>query len=154
MKKILLFSLLCFSINGYSSSKEYVCTYKVTFQSNPYDAKTYTEKNPKLLDFKQKIIINFQTKQVTREFMNIGWDGVKKIKIKQKKTSPISNASRDLNIPNKLIYWFEERVGTQGIADGQVSIYSLATWTKTTLTHSYISVVSAYDTHYDCVTDE
>ena len=71
MKKILLFSLLCFSINGYSSSIEYICTYKVTFQSNPYDAKTYTDKNPKLLDFKQKIIINFKKKQVTREFFNI-----------------------------------------------------------------------------------
>jgi hypothetical protein len=153
MKKVLLLCLLCFSINGFSSTKEFICTYKITFQSNPYDANTYTEKNPKLLDFKQKIIINFKNKLVTREYFNIGWDGEKKIKIKQKRVSPISKASRDLNVPNRLIYWYEERVGTEGISDGQVSIFSLATWTKTTLTHSYISVVSAYDTHYNCVTN-
>ena len=153
MKKLFLFTLLFFSVNGISSTKEYICTYKVTFLSNPYDANTHTEKNPKLVDYKQKIIINFKTKSVTREYFNIGWDGEKKIKIKQKRVSSISSASRDLNIPNTLIYWFEERVGTKGISDGQVGIFSLATWIKTTLTHSYISIVSAYDNHYDCVTD-
>ena len=85
MKNIYIFALLCFSIDGYSLSKEYICTYKGTFQSNPYDKKTYVETNPKLLDFKQKIIINFKSKLVTREYINIGWDGEKKIKIKQKK---------------------------------------------------------------------
>ena len=152
MKKLLLLILFCFSVKGYSSNKEFSCTYKVTFQSNSYDDKIYTEKNPKLLDFKQKITINSKTKLVTREYFNVGWDGEKKIKIKQKRVSSISKASRDLNVPNTLVYWFEERLGTEGISDGQVSIFSLATWTKTTLTHSYISVVSAYDTHYDCVT--
>ena len=49
MKKLLLLALLCFTVNGYPSNKEFICTYKVTFQSNPYDDKTYTEKNPKLL---------------------------------------------------------------------------------------------------------
>lgn len=154
MKKILVLFLLCFSINGFSSTKEYTCTYKVTFQSNPYDANTYTERNSKLLDFKQKIIIDPKNKSVTREYFNIGWDGKKKIKIKQKKVSPISRASRHLNVPNKLVYWYEERVGKKGISDGQVSIFSLATWADTTLTHSYISVISAYNTHYDCVIDD
>ena len=153
MKKLLLSILIFFSVNGFSSTKEYTCTYKITFQSNPYDAKVYTEKNSKLLDFKQKITIDIKNKSVTREYFNIGWDGEKKIKIKQKRVSSISSASRDLNIPNTLIYWFEERVGTKGISDGQVGIFSLATWIKTTLTHSYISIVSAYDNHYDCVTD-
>ena len=50
MKNIYLLALLCFSIDGYSLSKEYICTYKGTFQSNPYDKKTYVERNPKLLD--------------------------------------------------------------------------------------------------------
>ena len=154
MKKLLLLALLCFTVNGYPSNKEFICTYKVTFQSNPYDDKTYTEKNPKLLDFQQKIIINFKSKLVTREYYNVGWDGGKEIKIKQNRVSPISKASRGLNVPNTLIYWYEERLGTEGIADGQVSVFSLAKWTKTTLTHSYISVVSAYHTHYDCVTND
>ncbi len=154
MKKLLLPILIFFSINGFSSTKMYTCTYKITFQSNPYDANVYTEKNPKLLDFKQKITIDIKNRSVTREYFNIDWDGEKKIKIKQKIISSISEASRDINVPNTLIYWFEEREGTKGITDGQVSIFSLATWTKTTLTHSYISVVSAYDTHYDCVVDE
>ena len=56
MKNLLLLALLCFTVNGYPSNKEFICTYKVTFQSNPYDDKTYTEKNPKLLDFQQKKI--------------------------------------------------------------------------------------------------
>ena len=151
MKKLLLFTLLCFSVSGFSSTKEYICTYKVTFQSNPYDDKIYSEKNPKLLDFKQKIVINSKTQSVTREYFNTAWDGEKKIQIKQKRVSAISKASRDLSVPNTLVYWFEEIQGTKGISDGQVGIFSLATWTKTTLIHSYISVVSAYHTHYDCV---
>ncbi len=154
MKKLLILNLLCFSAHCFSYTKEYICTYKSTFQSNPYDNSFYTEKNPKLRDFKQKIIIDYKKNLVTREYFNIVWDGEKKIKVKQKKNAPISKASRDFNVPNKLIYWFEERVGTEGISDGQVSIFSLATWTKTTLTHSYISVVSAYDTHYECTNDD
>ncbi|GIR49329.1 MAG: hypothetical protein CM15mP58_14260 [Burkholderiaceae bacterium] len=42
------------------------------------------------------------------------------------------------------------RLLEKGIYDGQVSVFALATWTRTTLTRSYISVISAYDTHYDC----
>ena len=53
-------------------------------------------------------------------------------------------------VPNKLIYWHEETLGKKGIYDGQVSVFALATWTRTTLTRSYISVITAYDTHYDC----
>ncbi len=56
----------------------------MTFQSNPYDAKIYNEKNSKLLDFKQKITIDIKNKSETREYFNVGWDGEKKIKIKQK----------------------------------------------------------------------
>ena len=150
MKKFFLFFLISLSFKVFSSTKEYLCTYKVTFQSNPYDEKTYTEKNSKMLGFKQKIIIDINNKLVTREYFNTVWDGQENKKIKQKIVSSISQASRDLNIPNKLIYWYEERFGEKGISDGQVSIFSLATWSQTTLTHSYISVVSSYDTHYHC----
>ncbi|OUV03068.1 MAG: hypothetical protein CBC42_04630 [Betaproteobacteria bacterium TMED82] len=151
LKKVLIFIPIFLSINGYSADREYVCTYKVTFQSNPYDAKPHIEINSKLVDYKQKISFDFKERLVTREYDDIEWDGSKNIKVKQKRISDISKASRDLNVPNTLIYWHEERSAEKGISDGQVSIYSLSTWTKTTLTHSYISVVSAYDTHYNCV---
>ena len=152
-KKICLLALLFFCKNSFALTEEFICTYNVTFLSNPYDSETYKEKNPKLSDYKQKIIIDVKKKLVTREYFNIEWDGKKKIKVKQQVVSPISTASRDLNVPNKLIYWFEETSEIKGISDGQVNIYSLATWIKTTLTHSYISVVSAYDTHYNCITN-
>ena len=150
MKKLILLTLLCFSSNVFCSTKEYICTYKVTVQSNPYDDIVHTEKNPKLLEYKQKIIIDLKKKVVTREFFNVEWDGKKNIKVKKQIRSPISKASRDLSVPNKLVYWYEEREGQRGIFDGQVSIFSFAEWTKKTLTHSYISVISAYDVHYDC----
>tara|TARA_A100001011_G_C14089323_1_gene747896 strand:+ start:214 stop:681 length:468 start_codon:yes stop_codon:yes gene_type:complete len=152
MKRLLLITLFCFSANCFSTTKVYFCTYKKSVQSNPYDELVYTKKNPKLLNYKQKIIIDLKKKSVTREYYDIEWDGKKNIKIKQKRVSSISIASRDLSIPNKLIYWHEERMGKKGIYDGQVSIYSLSEWTKITLTHSFISVVSAYDVHYECET--
>ena len=151
LKKGLLVTLFFFSTNVFSATKEFTCTYKVTVQSNAYDDRVKTQKIPKLLNYKQKIIIDFKKRTVTREYFNVEWDGEKNIDVKQIRVSPISRASRDLNIPNILIYWFEETIGKKGVYDGQVSVFSLSSWTKTTLTHSYISVVSAYDVHDDCM---
>ena len=151
LKKGLLVTLFFFSTNVFSSTKEFSCTYKVTVQSNAYDDRVKTQKIPKLLNYKQKIIIDLKKRTVTREYFNVEWDGEKNIDVKQIRVSPISRASRDLNIPNTLIYWFEETIGKKGVYDGQVSVFSLSSWTKTTLTHSYLSVVSAYDVHYDCM---
>ena len=150
MKNLILFTLVICSTAVFGSTIEYICTYKITIQSNPYDPKVHIEKNPKLLNYQQKIIVNLGTRSVTREYLYNEWVGNKNVKVKREVLSPISKVSRDLNIPNKLIYWYEETPGRKGIHDGQVSIFSLATWTKTTLTRSYISVISAYDVHYDC----
>ena len=103
-----------------------------------------------MANYKQNIIVDLKTERVTREYSYDRWDGEKNIRENKEITSPISKASRDLGVPNKLIYWHEETLGKKGIYDGQVSVFALATWTRTTLTRSYISVISAYDTHYDC----
>ena len=139
-----------FCSSGLSETIEYVCSYKKTIQTNPYDTKVHVEKNPKLANYKQNIIVDLKTERVTRAYSYDRWDGEKNIREHKEITSPISKASRELGIPNKLIYWHEETFGKKGIYDGQVSIFALATWTRTTLTRSYISVISAYDTHYDC----
>ena len=136
--------------SGISETIEYVCSYQKTILTNPYDNKVHVEKNPKLANYKQKVIVNLKTERVTREYSYDNWDGEKNIREIKEVTSPISKASRDLGVPNKLIYWHEETLGKKGIYDGQVSVFALATWTRTTLTRSYISVISAYDTHYDC----
>ena len=151
VKKILLPTLLIvFCSSGVSRTIEYVCSYKKTIQTNPYDNKVHVEKNPKLVNYKQNIIVDLKTERVTREYAYDTWNGEKNIRENKRVTSPISKASRDLGVPNKLIYWHEETLGKKGIYDGQVSIFALATWTRTTLTRSYISVITAYDTHYDC----
>ena len=151
VRKILLLTLpIVFYSSGISGTIEYVCSYKKTIQTNPYDKKIHVEKNPKLADYKQNIIINLKKESVTRVYSYDRWDGKKNIREKKEITSPVSKASRDLEVPNKLIYWYEETLGKEGIYDGQVSVFALATWTRTTLTRSYISVISAYDTHYDC----
>ena len=103
-----------------------------------------------MVNNKQNIIVDLKTERVTREYSYDTWNGEKNIREKKRVTSPISKASRDLGVPNKLIYWHEETLGKKGIYDGQVSVFALATWTRTTLTRSYISVITAYDTHYDC----
>ena len=139
-----------FCSSGFSETIEYVCSYKKTIQTNPYDNKVHVEKNPKLANYKQNIIVDLKMERVTRIYSFDRWDGEKNIRENKEITSPISKASRDLGVPNKLIYWHEETLGKKGIHDGQVSIFALATWTRTTLTRSYISVISAYDTHYDC----
>ena len=149
--KIIVLTLpFVFCGSGFSDTIEYVCSYNKTIQTNPYDNKVHVEKNPKLANYKQNIIVDLKTERVTRAYSYDRWDGEKNIKEKKEITSPVSKASRDLGVPNKLIYWHEETLGKKGIYDGQVSIFSLATWTRTTLTRSYISVISAYDTHYDC----
>ena len=150
MKRLLLVTTFFFPISGLTSSLEYLCTYQRTIQSNPYDLRVYTEKNPKLLNYKQKIMINLEKRTVSRVYSYLQQTGEKNIETIKEIVSPISNVSRDLTVPNKLVYWYEETQGKKGIHDGQVSIFSLATWTKTTLTRSYISVISAYDVHYDC----
>ena len=151
VKKIFLLTLtIVFCDSGISETIEYVCSYKKTIQTNPYDNKVHVEKNPKLANYKQNIIVDLKTKRVTREYSYDTWNGEKNIREKKRVTSPISKASRDLGVPNKLIYWHEETLGKKGIYDGQVSVFALATWTRTTLTRSYISVITAYDTHYDC----
>ena len=151
VKKIFLLTLtFVFCDSGISGTVEYVCSYKKTIQTNPYDNKVHVEKNPKLANYKQNIIVDLKTKRVTREYSYDTWDGEKTIRKNKRVTSPISKASRDLGVPNKLIYWYEETLGKKGIYDGQVSVFALATWTRTTLTRSYISVITAYDTHYDC----
>jgi len=151
VKKIVLLTLpVVFCSSGISETIEYVCSYKKTTQTNPYDNKVHVEKNPKLANYKQNIIINLKAKKVTRVYSYDEWDGEKNITVKKEITSLISKASRDLTVPNKLIYWHEETLGKKGIYDGQVSVFALATWTRTTLTRSYISVISAYDTYYDC----
>ena len=149
-KLVLLILPVIFCGSGISDTIEYVCSYKKTIQTNPYDNKVHVEKNPKLANYKQNIIVDLKTKRVTREYSYDTWNGEKNIREKKRVTSPISKASRDLGVPNKLIYWHEETLGKKGIFDGQVSVFALATWTRTTLTRSYISVISAYDTHYDC----
>ena len=151
VKKIVLITLpvVCCT-SGSSETIGYVCSYKKTIQTNPYDNKVHVEKNPKLANYKQNIIVDLKTKRVTREYSYDTWNGEKNIREKKRVTSPISKASRDLGVPNKLIYWHEETLGKKGIYDGQVSVFALATWTRTTLTRSYISVITAYDTHYDC----
>ena len=151
LTKIILVTLpVVFCSSGISETIEYVCSYKKTILTNPYDNKVHVEKNPKLANYKQNIIVNLKTERVTRAYSYDRWDGEKNIKEKKEITSPVSKASRDLGVPNKLIYWHEETLGKKGIYDGQVSVFALATWTRTTLTRSYISVISAYDTHYDC----
>ena len=151
VKKIVLITLPVVCCNsGNSETIGYVCSYKKTIQTNPYDNKVHVEKNPKLVNFKQNITVDFKTERVTREYSYDTWNGEKNIRENKRVTSPISKASRDLGVPNKLIYWHEETLGKKGIYDGQVSVFALATWTRTTLTRSYISVISAYDTHYDC----
>ena len=151
VKKIFLLTLtIVFCEGGISETIEYVCSYKKTIQTNPYDNKVHVEKNPKLVNYKQNIIVDLKTKRVTREYSYDTWNGEENIREKKRVTSPISKASRDLGVPNKLIYWHEETLGKKGIYDGQVSVFALATWTRTTLIRSYISVISAYDTHYDC----
>ena len=149
--KIIFLTLpFVFCSSGFSETVEYVCSYKKTIQTNPYDNKVHVEKNPKLANYKQNIIVDLTTERVTREYSYDTWNGEKNIRENKRVTSPISKASRDLGVPNKLIYWHEETLGKKGIYDGQVSVFALATWTRTTLTRSYISVISAYDTHYDC----
>ena len=151
LTKIILVTLpVVFCSSGISETIEYVCSYKKTILTNPYDNKVHVEKNPKLANYKQNIIVDLKTERVTRAYSYDRWDGEKNIKEKKEITSPVSKASRDLGVPNKLIYWHEETLGKKGIYDGQVSVFALATWTRTTLTRSYISVISAYDTHYDC----
>ena len=151
VKKIgLLTLLIVFCNSGGSENIEYVCSYKKTIQTNPYDNKVHVEKNPKLVNYKQNIFVDLKTERVTREYSYDTWNGEKNIRENKRVTSPISKASRDLGVPNKLIYWHEETIGKKGIYDGQVSVFALASWTRTTLTRSYISVISAYDTHYDC----
>ena len=151
VKKILLPTLpIVFCSSGICETIEYVCSYKKTILSNPYDNKVHVEKNPKLANYKQNIIVNVKTERVTRVYSYDRWDGEKNIREKKEITSPVSKASRDLGVPNKLIYWHEQTLGKKGIYDGQVSVFALATWTRTTLTRSYISVITAYDTHYDC----
>ena len=103
-----------------------------------------------MVNYKQNIIVDLKTERVTREYSYDTWNGEKNTRENKRVTSPISKASRDLGVPNKLIYWHEETLGKKGIYDGQVSVFALATWTRTTLTRSYISVITAYDTHYDC----
>ena len=153
MRNLILIILLIMHGTVLSSTLEYICSYKVTVQSNPYDTKVHTEKNTKLHGYKQRIKVNLETETITREYGYEEWDGEKNIKVKREIVSPVSKVSRDLSVPNKLIYWYEETQAKKGIHDGQVSIFSLATWTKTTLTRSYISVISAYDVHYDCILD-
>ena len=151
MKKLTLIILVMMFRDGSCSTIDYICSYNRTVQSNPYDTKVHSEKNAKLLNYKQKIKVDLETETVTRAYVYDQWDGEKNIQVKREIISPVSKASRDLRVPNKLIYWYEETHAKKGIYDGQVSIFSLATWTKTTLTRSYISVISAYDVHYDCV---
>ena len=149
--KIIVLTLpFVFCSSGFSETIEYVCSYKKTIQTNPYDNKVHVEKNPKLANYKQNVVVDLKMERVTRIYSFDRWDGEKNIRENKEITSPISKASRDLGVPNKLIYWHEETLGKKGIYDGQVSIFALATWTRTTLTRSYISVISAYDTHYDC----
>ena len=62
LKKGLLVTLIFFSTNVFSSTKEFTCTYKVTVQSNAYDDRVKTQKIPKLLNYKQKIIIDLKKK--------------------------------------------------------------------------------------------
>ena len=64
-----------------------------------------------MANYKQNIIVDLKTERVTREYSYDRWDGEKNIREKKEFTSPISKASRDLGVPNKLIYWHEETLG-------------------------------------------
>ncbi|GIR49330.1 MAG: hypothetical protein CM15mP58_14270 [Burkholderiaceae bacterium] len=64
-----------------------------------------------MANYKQNIIVNLKTERVTRVYSYDRWDGEKNIREKKEITSPVSKASRDLEVPNKLIYWHEETLG-------------------------------------------
>ena len=67
--KIIVLTLpFVFCSSGFSETVEYVCSYKKTIQTNPYDNKVHVEKNPKLANYKQNIILDLKTERVTRAY--------------------------------------------------------------------------------------
>ena len=104
VKVIFLTLPFVYCSSGFSETIEYVCSYKKTIQTNPYDNKVHVEKNPKLANYKQNIIVDIKMERVTRIYSFDRWDGEKNIRENKEITSPISKASRELGIPNKLNY--------------------------------------------------
>ena len=87
--KIIVLTLpFVFCSSGFSETIEYVCSYKKTIQTNPYDNKVHVEKNPKLANYKQNIIVDLKTERVTRAYSYDRWDGEKNIRENKEITSP------------------------------------------------------------------